>query len=202
MKHELEASALREFLQREALTFSQSCINWINSDQFKIFDDFLRRLAILLVTRTNKVVFFGNGGSAAESSHLAAEFVSKCVKDTGAKPAISLTDNLAVITAISNDFGYQNVFVRQVEALCTAGDVVVGMSTSGSSVSVLEALKRAKALGCKTSLWTSEQFSKIEDLEVDWLIVAPTLSTPRAQEFHLFLGHAISEYLERQSGSE
>lgn len=202
MKHELEASALREFLQREALAFSQSSINWINSDQFKIFDDFLRRLAILLVTRTNKVVFFGNGGSAAESSHLAAEFVSKCVKDTGAKPAISLTDNLAVITAISNDFGYQNVFVRQVEALCTAGDVVVGMSTSGSSVSVLEALKRAKALGCKTSLWTSEQFSKIEDLEVDWLIVAPTLSTPRAQEFHLFLGHAISEYLERQSGSE
>ena len=202
MKHELEDSALREFLQKEALAFSESSINWINSDQFQVFDDFSRSLAILLVARTNKVVFFGNGGSAAESSHLAAEFVSKCVRDSGAKPAISLTDNLAVITAVSNDFGYQNVFVRQVEALCTAGDVVVGMSTSGSSVSVVEALKRAKALGCRTSLWTSGQFSKIKDLEVDWLIVAPTLSTPRAQEFHLFLGHALSEYLERQSGSE
>lgn len=192
-------SELRDFLLLESVEIYKSTNEWIQSEESRDFLNLAQGIINLFEARKNKVVFLGNGGSAAESSHLAAEFISKCVRDTGAKAAVSLVDNLAVMTAVANDFGYENVFSRQVEALCTPGDIVIGLSTSGTSTNVVKALKCARSLGCTTSLWTSKRYKGQSELSVDWLIVAPTLSTPRAQEFHLFLGHTLSEFIESHS---
>lgn len=143
----------------------------------------------------NKIIFFGNGGSAAEASHLAGEFVGKCETDVGAQPAISLTDSGPILTAIANDWSFEEVFARQVRALGSKGDVVIGLSTSGGSKNVLKGLETGKNLGMRTSLWTSQKFSG-DASNIDHLLIAPTKRTPRAQELHLILGHTLCDYVE------
>lgn len=150
---------------------------------------------ILTLKSSAKIIFLGNGGSAAEASHLAGEFVGKCESDVGAQPAISLTDSSPILTAISNDWSFDEVFARQIRALGNPGDLLIGLSTSGSSRNVHRGLIEGKNKGLTTSLWTSRKFSGETDY-IDHLLIAPTDRTPRAQELHLVLGHILCEYVE------
>jgi D-sedoheptulose 7-phosphate isomerase len=198
MSNRLSPVTLHDLIATEISSLEVTFKRWLTSENF---DDFLKLTECakrILSSKTNKIVFFGNGGSAAEASHISAEFVSKCVTDTGAKPSISLNDNLSVITAVANDFGYEEVFSRQIDSICMEGDLVIGLSTSGSSPNVLKGLRSANHKGCFTSLWTSQKHSPNLFSFVDWIISAPSDSTPRTQEFHLFLGHIMSEYIENE----
>ncbi len=144
----------------------------------------------------HKVVLFGNGGSAADAQHLAAEFVGKFSRERAALPALALTVNTSVLTSISNDVDYDTVFARQVEALVAPGDVVVGLSTSGRSRSVLEGIRVAREKGARTigmTGLTGEPLRKAVEL----CITAPTQKTPRIQEVHITMGHIICELVEQ-----
>jgi D-sedoheptulose 7-phosphate isomerase len=138
----------------------------------------------------------GNGGSAAEATHLAAEFVGKCVVDHEPWPAISLNDSMSAITAISNDWSFDEIFARQVRAHAKPNSLFVGLTTSGKSKNVLEALKTANSLGSKTALLTSQQGAEYSKEFVDIILAVPSIQTPRIQELHLFWGHLLAEVLE------
>ena len=137
-----------------------------------------------------KIIFFGNGGSAADSQHLATEFISKLKKTRSALPAIALTTDTSAITAIANDYGPDYIFSRQVAALVTANDVVIGISTSGNSVNVIRGLEQAKSCGATTVLMTSV---KCEPLNRIWnfCLQVPSTDTAAIQELHIFLGHLM-----------
>lgn len=143
-----------------------------------------------------KVLIFGNGGSAADSQHIAAELVGRFARERRALPAIALTVNTSNLTAISNDYSYEDVFARQVEALARPGDVVVGISTSGNSPNVVKALERAKALGAATEAWTGERGGKCAQVAAV-AFRAPSNDTPRVQELHITVGHIVCDLVEQ-----
>ena len=142
-----------------------------------------------------KVIFFGNGGSAADAQHLAAELVGKFGRVRAALPAIALNVNTSVITSISNDIEYKAVFARQIEALASAGDVVVGISTSGRSPSILEGIRAARERGARTIGLTGLGGEPLRKA-VDLCLTAPSQKTPRIQEVHITVGHIICELVE------
>ena len=148
---------------------------------------------VLTINLGNKIILFGNGGSAAEASHFAAELVSKCSKDHKPWPAICLNDSDPVITAIGNDYGFENIFKRQIEGFAKPGDLIVGFSTSGHSKNIICAVEHSVSLGLKTFLFTGPNHKS--DLQCE-LIVAPVEDTPRIQEIHLIWLHFLSEYCE------
>ena len=145
-----------------------------------------------------KAIFFGNGGSAADAQHLAAELVGRYAFDRPPVPAIVLHGNASAVTAISNDYGYDEVFARQVQAFAAHGDVVVGISTSGASPNVLKALQAAKVAGCSTIGLTGEAGRSLMGRFCDVLLVVPSKSTPRIQEAHITIGHVICGLVERR----
>jgi D-sedoheptulose 7-phosphate isomerase len=147
----------------------------------------------LTFRRGNKIAFVGNGGSAAESIHLAAEFTGKCVNDHVPLPAISLNQSISSMTAIANDYGFENIFSRQVEAELSSGDLMIALSTSGKSTNILRALETANKKNVKTYLWTGQNEIKIEGVEI---MKAPSNETPRIQEIHLIWGHIVAETVE------
>jgi len=144
-----------------------------------------------------KVLFFGNGGSAADAQHLAAELVGRFGPDRSALPGIALTTDTSILTACGNDYGYDKVFSRQVEALGQAGDTAVAISTSGNSPSVLEAIDVAQARGLFTIGLTGETGGKMKD-RCEVLFRVPSKQTPRIQETHILLGHIICDLIDRQ----
>ena len=135
-----------------------------------------------------KILLMGNGGSAADAQHLAAEFVGRFVKERRGLPAIALTTDTSILTAVSNDYGYDKVFTRQVEALVSPGDLVVGLSTSGNSPNVVNALTRAKELGASTVGLTGAGGGSMAAL-CDLCIKVPSSITARIQEAHILIGH-------------
>lgn len=143
----------------------------------------------------NKVLLFGNGGSAADAQHIAAEFVGRFLIDRPALPAVALPVNASCVTAIGNDYGFDVVFSRQIEALGRAGDVAIGISTSGNSPNVLNALSTARKMGLCAVALTGCTGGKLKDV-VDYCICVPSNETPRIQECHILLGHLISELVE------
>jgi D-sedoheptulose 7-phosphate isomerase len=145
--------------------------------------------------RGNKAILFGNGGSAADAQHIAAELVGKFGKVRAALPALALNVNTSVITSISNDVDYKAVFSRQVEALATQDDVVIGISTSGRSPSVLEGIRAARAKGARTIGMTGLSGEPLRKA-VDLCLTAPSQKTPRIQEVHITMGHIICELVE------
>ena len=153
------------------------------------------------LTRGNKVVLMGNGGSAAEAQHLAAELVGRYRRDRDALPALALTADTAILTAVGNDYGFSRIFERQVEALVREGDAVIGMSTSGDSENVLLGLRKARKLGARTIALLGRGGGKIAG-EADLCIVVPSDETPRIQESHLAIGHIICEMAESAGGPE
>jgi D-sedoheptulose 7-phosphate isomerase len=144
----------------------------------------------------HKILLFGNGGSAADAQHIAAEFVGRFGPDRTALPAISLSTDTSVLTALSNDYGYAQVFARQIEALGQAGDSAIGISTSGNSPSVLVALEMAKSKGLFTIGFTGETGGKMGDF-TEVLFRVPSRHTSRIQETHNLLGHILCELIDR-----
>jgi D-sedoheptulose 7-phosphate isomerase len=155
---------------------------------------------IMLRALSNKhsVLFCGNGGSAADSQHLAAELVGRFGFDREALPAEALTVNTSILTAIGNDYSYDVIFARQVRARGRVGDVLFCLSTSGNSSNVVAAAKEAKGLGMSViSLVGSNQQCKLAEVS-DVLISIPSTSTPRIQEAHILVGHMLCDYMERK----
>jgi D-sedoheptulose 7-phosphate isomerase len=144
-----------------------------------------------------KMLFFGNGGSAADSQHLAAEMVGRFGPDRAPIPAIALTTDTSILTAVGNDYGYEKVFSRQIDALGQPGDAAIGISTSGNSRSVLEALDAARAKGLFTVGFTGETGGKMLG-RAEVLFRVPSRVTARIQETHLLLGHIICELIDRE----
>ncbi len=142
-----------------------------------------------------KVLIFGNGGSAADSQHIAAELVNRYSKHRKALPALALTTDSSVLTSISNDGSFEDVYSRQIEALGSKGDVAWGITTSGKSGNVLKAFQMAKALGLKTIAFTGQDNGRIEKT-VDCCVSVPSKSTPRIQELHITLAHIVCELVE------
>lgn len=145
----------------------------------------------------HKVLLCGNGGSAADAQHLAAELAGRLRIERGGLPAVALTVNPSVMTALSNDYGYEMVFARQVEALGREGDVLVAISTSGRSANVVRALEAARAGGLVTVGLTGEDPGPMGPL-CDHSVRAPAADTQRVQEVHIAAGHAICEIVERE----
>jgi len=145
----------------------------------------------------HKVLFCGNGGSAADCQHLAAEFVGRFQTERKGLPAIALTVDTSILTAVANDYGYDTVFARQVQAFGKPGDVLVGISTSGNSKNVLLAIKEAKAKGMVCIGMTAEGGDKMADV-CDICLVVPAKVTARVQEMHILMGHILCELVDHE----
>jgi D-sedoheptulose 7-phosphate isomerase len=143
-----------------------------------------------------KLLLFGNGGSAADATHIAAEFVGRFLVERDALPALSLSDNASAVTAIGNDYGYERVFARQIEALAGPRDVALGISTSGGSANVLAGVAAARALAMTTIALTGGDGGALA-AAVDIAIVVPSESTPRIQECHTLVAHLLCELAEQ-----
>jgi len=144
-----------------------------------------------------KVLLFGNGGSAADAQHLAAELVGRFGPDRLPLRAISLSTDTSILTALANDYGYDKVFARQIEASGQAGDAAVAISTSGNSANVIEAIDVARSKGLFTVGFTGETGGKMKN-HVEVLFCVPSRETPRIQETHILLGHILCELIDRQ----
>jgi D-sedoheptulose 7-phosphate isomerase len=145
----------------------------------------------------NKVIFFGNGGSAADAQHLTAELVGRYKKDRKALPAIALTTDTSVLTSLSNDYGFETIFSKQIESLANKGDIAIGISTSGNSRNVIVGIEKARELGCQTIGLLGCDGGRIAEV-VDLPIIVPSYSTPRIQECHITIGHIICGIVEQE----
>jgi D-sedoheptulose 7-phosphate isomerase len=157
----------------------------------------LEKAAILCsdaLRQGGKLVFFGNGGSAADAQHIAAEFVGRFETERAPLPAIAFTTNTSILTAIGNDYGFDLVFERQVRALVTKKDVVIGLSTSGNSPNVLKGIDAAKVIGAKTIGFSGKE-GKLKN-SVDVAFAIPSAHTPRIQEVHILFGHILTNATE------
>jgi D-sedoheptulose 7-phosphate isomerase len=156
--------------------------------------------AATLVTDTisagKKVLVFGNGGSASDAQHIAAEFTGRYVKERRGLPAIALTTDTSALTAIGNDYGFDRVFSRQVEALAQAGDLVIGISTSGNSGNVIQGLTTARSMGCSTLAFTGNGGGKLADL-AQIVLNVNCRTTARIQEMHILIGHLLCSSVDR-----
>lgn len=142
-----------------------------------------------------KILLMGNGGSAADSQHIAAEIVGRFEKERHAWPAIALTTDSSILTAVANDYSYDFIFARQIEALCTPKDLVFGLTTSGNSSNVIHAITRAKEIGAMTVGLTGGTGGQLKALCTHTIIV-PSSVTARIQEAHIFIGHVLCGILE------
>lgn len=149
----------------------------------------------------NKILFCGNGGSAADAQHLAAEFSGRFYQDRAPLPAEALHVNSSYLTAVANDYGYDQVYSRLVRGMGRKGDLLVGLSTSGHSLNVIRAMEQAKDQGLGVLAMTGQGGGKMKDL-ADWLLAVPSKDTPRIQEVHMLLGHILCEGVEHRLFSE
>ena len=145
----------------------------------------------------NKVLWFGNGGSAADAQHLAAEFSGRFLRERGGLPSEALTVNTSAVTAIANDFGYEQLFARMVEALAKPGDVVVGITTSGTSKNVVAGLQRGKDVGATTIAFTGNGGGTVAEI-ADLALIGPDGYSAIVQEVHITLGHIICDLVEQE----
>ncbi len=158
---------------------------------YKIFE-----VCLKAIKKNKKIIFCGNGGSAADSQHLTAELVSKFLKVRKPLPAISLTTNTSSLTSIGNDFGYNYIFSKQLIALGSKGDVMIAISTSGKSKNIIEALNVAKKKGIFTILFTGEKINRMKNCNI--VFNAPARRVDRIQELHILVGHIICELIENE----
>ncbi|MFZ4856820.1 MAG: D-sedoheptulose 7-phosphate isomerase [Desulfuromonadaceae bacterium] len=159
----------------------------------------IAEMATLLVetfTRGGKLLVMGNGGSAADAQHFVAEIVGRFKMERRALPAVALSTDTSILTAIGNDYGFDKVFSRQIEALAATGDMVVGISTSGNSPNVLQALELAREMGCRTVGLLGKDGGSIREC-CDLALVVPTDDTPRIQEGHITIIHIVCDLLEK-----
>ena len=157
----------------------------------------IAEICIEAIKKGNKILFCGNGGSASDSQHLASELVGKYKKIRKSIPAIALTTNSSIITAVANDFDYKTIFERQLEGLGNKNDVLFGLSTSGKSENVILAFKKAKEMGIKTIAMTGEEDSELSSI-ADYSIKTPSQITNNIQEMHIAIGHLICDIIEKE----
>jgi len=155
----------------------------------------IANFAIKTIESGGKIILFGNGGSAADAQHIAAELVGRYKTNRKGLPAISLTTDTSAITSIGNDFGYENIFSRQLEALLNKNDLVVGISTSGNSLNVINALEYAKNYGVKIVGLSGGNGGKMNNI-CNINLIVPSDNTPRIQEMHIFVGHTICHLID------
>ncbi|NWG21919.1 MAG: D-sedoheptulose 7-phosphate isomerase [Chloroflexi bacterium] len=158
-------------------------------------------LVVETLRRGNKLLLCGNGGSAADAQHIAAEFVSRFRRERQGLPAIALTTDTSILTAIGNDYGYERVFARQIEALGRPGDLAIGISTSGESASVIAAMRAARAGGLATAGLSGATGGALRD-QVDLCLCVPSQNTARIQETHITVAHVVCEIAERELCSD
>ena len=144
----------------------------------------------------NKIILFGNGGSAADAQHIAAEIVGRFKRERRALPAIALTTDTSILTAVGNDYGFETIFERQIEALCTPGDVAIGITTSGESENVIRGLKKAHDLEATTVAFTGRNGGRVAEI-AHYSFIVPSYETPRIQECHITLGHVLCEIIDQ-----
>jgi len=170
----------------------------IVAEQMHTLTDDIAKISSLCIDSIRsggKILIFGNGGSAADAQHIAAELVGRYKSKRKGLPAVALTTDTSALTSIGNDFGYDQIFQRQIEALAKAEDVLIGISTSGNSLNVVSGLKLAKILGCKTIGLSGNgggDMNKVCDVN----IVVPASDTPRIQEMHILIGHTLCHLIE------
>lgn len=187
-----------EKIIKEILTESTEVKNKVMSDLTLI--ERIEKVALLILEayqKRKKVVLFGNGGSAADAQHIAGELVNRFRIDRVALPAIALTTDTSVLTSIANDYDFSKVFARQVQALVTEGDVVIGISTGGKSSNVLEGIKMAQGKGAVTVGFTGRNGGRLAEM-VDLAVKVPSDETPRVQEAHITILHIICYLVERE----
>lgn len=158
----------------------------------------IEQLALLIVSslkKGGKIMFIGNGGSAADSQHMAAEYVSRFAFDRKGLPGIALTTDTSILTAIGNDYSFDNVFSRQLNALGNEGDILIAYSISGRSLNIVKAINEAKSMGIYSVLFTGLEGSALSN--ADLTIASPSSSTPHIQEGHLILGHLLCYLVEK-----
>lgn len=178
----------------DSLVAHQSTVEQLKSLE-PVIQQIADRISACLKTG-GKVLLMGNGGSAADAQHIAAEFVVRFKKNRKALAAIAITTDPSIVTAIGNDFGFDRLFARQVEALARPGDVVIGISTSGASKNIIEALSTAKGLNCTTIAFLGCGGGAMKSL-ADIALVVPSNDTPRIQECHILVGHIVCDIVER-----
>lgn len=169
----------------------------------KIINDYSDKIEeavnlILSALKNNKkILLCGNGGSATQASHIAAEFIARFKKERKALPAIALTTDLAIITAIGNDYGFDKIFERQIEALGNKGDVLIALTTSGNSPNLIKAIEKSRTIGIKTIGFLGKDGGKLKNAP-DTEILIPSDNTPKIQEAHLTILHIICELVENK----
>ena len=177
----------------EAITRHQAVILQLDSQRLNLEEVASRMTRAVLAG--HKILWCGNGGSASDAQHLAAEFVGRYRRDRPGLASIALTANAAAVIGIANDFGFHEVFARQVEALCTAGDVFVGISTSGNSRNVSVAATRAREMGAFTVAITGEHGGRLGGAADVWVRI-PSRDTARIQEAYMLCGHMLCDWIE------
>ena len=150
----------------------------------------------------HKLLVFGNGGSAGDAQHIAAELTGRFVQERRGLPAIALTTDSSALTSIANDFGFEHVFARQIEALARPGDVALGISTSGNSANVIHGLRRARQLGCEVFGFSGRDGGQMNALLESHNLVVPSPITARVQECHILLGHILCEMVDTAFAGE
>jgi D-sedoheptulose 7-phosphate isomerase len=166
----------------------------LRSSIIQILD--IAELAIECLKKNGKVILFGNGGSAADSQHIAAELVGRFKKDRSAIAAVALTTNSSILTSLANDYGYEVVFAKQIEALGQKNDIAIGISTSGKAKNVAAGIRQAKKMGIKTVALTGGDGGDLAKL-ADVSLLVPSAVTARIQEAHITIGHIICELIEQ-----
>jgi D-sedoheptulose 7-phosphate isomerase len=172
----------------------------LRAESLPLIADMAARLESVL-RNGGKICFFGNGGSAADSQHLATEFVVRFTRQRRALASIAFTTDTSLMTAAGNDFGFQSIFARQVEGLCSERDAVIGISTSGTSANVVRGLEAAKKIGALTIAFTAADGADC-GASADLTFCAPSTVTARAQECHLLVGHILCDLVEAAFAGE
>lgn len=168
----------------------------LDADRYEAVIDRIARTLIAAFAAGRKVLWFGNGGSAADAQHLAAEFSGRFLLERRALPSEALSVNPSAVTAIANDYGYERVFARQVEAFAQPGDVVIGITTSGNSPNVVAGLEEAKKIGATTIAFTGNGGGKVAEV-ADIALVGPDGHSALVQEVHITLGHIVCELVDQ-----
>jgi D-sedoheptulose 7-phosphate isomerase len=195
MRNQDEKEMLRETIETEFNLHTQVLEQTLHRST-----ELIQEMVICIVhciQQGHKLLFCGNGGSAADAQHIAAEFVNRFRFDRAALPAIALTTDTSILTSIGNDSAFNNVFSRQVEALAAKGDIFVGISTSGYSENILKALDAARTRGATTIGFTGEKGRETMGPKCDYCLIVPSADTARIQECHEFVWHLICGVVER-----
>ncbi len=186
---------MKQAIKDEFLSHLETINTVINTMEEKL--ETASALAVETLRNGNKILLCGNGGSAADAQHIAAELTGRYKTERRGLPGIALTTDTSALTAIGNDYGYDRVFDRQVQALANKGDLLIGISTSGNSKNIINALKVAREMGCKTLGLSGRDGGAMNEL-CDINLVVPSDNTPRIQEMHILFGHTICQIIDNE----